>query len=253
MSHGHLWYTIFMKGGDFVMDYKRNTRYFRGVSYTLPIIGIVLGFILMASEVIIGLLLVAGSIGLIIFLMSLVPSDEEIDDVTFSHLKNIKNDAIKNITDAYSDFTVQEPIVISHYYYKPFDGNSVLTKRGKDGFVRSSAYASSIFLFTDHQLIHQRVVYSIINPALKTFTEEYYYDDIVTVKSHQSQSSPFDQSGVYKDVSTFTSQTFELITKGGNNITYTFRNNKQVDTIVTYMKQMIRKNKMTNDSHKQEG
>jgi len=232
------------------MNYKRNIRYFKGMNMLVPLLIGIAGILFAFVEEIRGwgLLMVVVSVLWFVAIKKLMPTDEEIDKITFAFLRNTEEGAIEKLKNSYDDFDLKDPIKINNYSFKPLKGVQPMAKRGKDNRVRSSFYAQSMFMFTDNQIIHRELVFSIIHPAVVTFTEEYYYDDLVTVKSHESDSMPFSPTGSYQNRGQVSLKSFELITKGGNNVTFSFRNQDKVDKVVEHMKMMIRKRKTSGDT-----
>lgn len=230
------------------MDYKRNKRYFKRFGLKIPIAMIIIGPIMIlleseASTTVLGLLLAGAGVAMLIAFHNMTPTDEEIDQVTYKMLEKTKEESLDKLKKSYNEFNLEEPIVISNYFFRPVSGHRPFTRMGKDRLYRSSLFNSAMFIFTDHQLIYQRTVFSIVHPMVKTFVEEYYYDDIVTVKTHESTSSAYNEKSQYSDLPEFTYNSFELITKGGNNVSFTFQQNEKIDQVVDYMKKMIRQRK----------
>ena len=232
------------------MDYKRNMRYFRRLNLTFPVLISLFGLILLIAgsddlgAIAIGLLMMIGGVLLGVYYIKLTPTDEEIDQVTMQYLKDIREKSISKLKDSYSDFETQEPIIISDYYFKPVNGQYPFTRMGKDHLYRSSMYSCSVFIFTNHQMVYQKTLFSIVHPLEKTFGEEYYYDDIVTVKTHESVSSNYNQKSQYDIAPQSIQNSFQLVTKGGNKITFSFKQNDKINKVVDYMKKMIRKRKL---------
>lgn len=208
------------------------------------------GFFFIFSDDIrmLGILMLVISISWFFAFVKLMPTDQEIDETTFSVLKENEKEVTEKLKNSYDNFNFKEPIKINNYSFKELKGVNPLVKKGRDKKIRSSFYTQSMFMFTDDQIIHQQLDFSIIHPTVVTFTEEYYYDDLVTVKSHESSSKSFSPTGAYEDKAQFSIKSFELITKGGNNVTFSFRNQEKVDEVVEYMKTMIRKRKTRNNS-----
>lgn len=168
-------------------------RYFRRTRIIRPILLVVFGIMVAISEELrgYGLLTIVAGILWFIAVINMTPTDVEIDSVTKEFKKSIQEDAIRKLKDSYYERGVKKPTIIGGYQFKPFGDMRLLFKRGRDGKKRSFLYTESLFLFTDNPFVHRRLVFSIVQPAVTTSTEEYYYDDIVTIKSHETDSKPF--------------------------------------------------------------
>ncbi len=231
------------------MNYRRNLRYFRGMKIIWAILLVVFGIMIAIDESLrgYGVLMIVAGILWFIAVINMTPTDEEIDSVTKAFKKSIQEDAIRKLKDSYDELGVKKPVIIGGYHFKPFGDMRLLFKRGRDGKRRSSLYTESLFLFTDNQLVHRRLVFSIVQPAVNTSTEEYYYDDIVTIKSHETDSKPFSERSDYRGPQV-TMRTIELVTKGGSIASFSFRNIEEVDAVVEHMKKMIRVRKVSADT-----
>jgi hypothetical protein len=179
----------------FIMDYKRNKKYFLG-GYTGLFIALIFWFIglaVLAANVIVGILFIGIGVAVFYFLyLKGQIKDEEIDRICEEQVKNIRVDAMNKLGLDEEEIKEAEPIIVHGYKtvgckrgdYVAID---TLYKLGKDGVLRTSNYQATVFFFSKDQVHSFTRDFSLIDDEKFDGTEEYFYRDIVSVSTEQGK------------------------------------------------------------------
>ena len=100
------------------MDYVKNQKYFKPLVLKFPLIVCAVGLVLlMAEQVLIGLLAIAAGAAIIFLQIKGKPSDEEIDAAVVSHLSDMKTRALKKLGVDEDEVSEIAPISFDGYVY----------------------------------------------------------------------------------------------------------------------------------------
>lgn len=226
------------------MNYRRNRRYFATLDWTLitvlAIIGMALFYLFTAVNLTFILLISIGillGLGVFIFLKYFNrPTDEDID-ATYQEAADIA--VRKGYQKLGLDPKVElelDPIVIHGPMVDPISFPPAI-KKGKDGKVRSSNHEMIVLLFSLKQVYVYHEQYSLIDDESIDVTDEYFYDDIVSVSVASTATTYYE--GRYRREEHFQHQTFKLIMEG-RHIECAILDDEMIATAVTQMRNLLR-------------
>lgn len=234
------------------MDYKLNKNYFAEkikipVKFYLIAI-VVLVILFMCKPVIATILLVVG--GLLAFaLHGKKPTDSEIDAQAASFLEGVKSRAFMKLGVDEEEVSIAEPIEFWGY---AFDGvladdanRQALNICGKDGKWRSSEVFIGGFYFSENVVHYYYKIASLVSDATKEGTEEYFYKDIVSVKT-ESGDKPFKdpKTGVEDDKRRVRYEGFVLRNTGGESTSCWVNDVTTAEAAVTAFRSLLKQKKM---------
>lgn len=223
------------------MDYEKNKRYFKKVSYggaiILTLIGIIIFFVCVSTSngdiAIIGLLLIAGGIGLIYLKIKSKVSDEEYDASVLSMISNIKSKALEKLGLEEEELITEdkEPVSIFGYDYK----NATKIKEGNDKIYRSDKFEIIMLFFTQQEAHIYTYKFDTTEPKQTEATDVYFYKDIVSVStaSDSIQSLGYNINYEY----------FKLTTAGGTALSVSLRDTNDAQNKIKAMRSILREKK----------
>lgn len=172
------------------MDYKRNAKYFKRIP-RIPA-KVFLGFIiimgvLFAMKPIIPISVLILLVVAFVLLYCGAPSDNEIDEQAAGMLDGIKARAFAKLGIDEEEIAMAQPLEFWGYNFNnvlPDDANrKAWNVCGKDGLWRSSEITIGGFYFSENVIHYYWRTASLVSDASKEGTEEYYYKDVVSVKT----------------------------------------------------------------------
>ncbi len=241
-----------------MLNYERNRRYFFPgtplLAYFLFFISIFTITVSVASIVTeiefhnflliqIGLLI----IGLLCILLGVfsyysykrkIPTDTEIDNVCKGRVYQALTQGLLKIGISPTDVNRAQPIVIGGYFFQKILTKSY-SKVGEDGVRRSSNYQCLILYLSEKQVFVYNLKFSLITPEITESTEEYFYQDIVTI----STSTQYVELSDHLRLVGFQKDFFQLITTGGNSLTCPIDDLSSIETSLHQLKQFVRQRK----------
>ncbi len=238
------------------MDYERNAKYFKPdpspkstKMIFIPIIaGIVLiiiekAFLLGFAFIVIGLI-----IGAIIYGGN-KPSDKEIDEQRDSFMNGLKEQALRKLGIDEEEVNLAPPKFLCGYSF----GRSILgdkanmklsDKKGKDGYWRSPECVLHAFFFTENEIHYYRKTVSLVSDSFKEFTDEFFYKDIVSIKTEILEKPWIDpKTGEESSTIKSRSQGFMLRNTGGETTECSCWSTEEADEAVNAMRSLVRQTK----------
>ena len=235
------------------MNFKRNAKYFSPnppspkASISLVLIGLVLiiffkswlcGAIFILLAVLIGYAMYSGR-----------PTDAEIDAQRDSLMSTLKDQALKKLGIDEEETKIAPPLFLRGYSF----GRSVLgdkanknvcDKIGKDGYWRSPECILSAFFFTEHEIHYYCRTASLVSDAFKEYTEEFFYKDIVSIKTDEIEK-PFLDPKTGKESLTQKTRgiAFMIRNTGGETTQCSCTNTQEADEAVNAMRSLVRQKK----------
>jgi hypothetical protein len=111
--------------------------------------------------------------------------DEDIQEV-------IKNRPYDKLGITKNDLVAESLLVVGPVYWSVsgFDVKDILMKKGNDGFNRFSIWTIQVFMFTENYLCSYKCQYNwITNTYINESTNEFFYKDVVSVKTDTVSSA----------------------------------------------------------------
>ena len=181
------------------MDYSRNRKFFKAKPspkfvLTLIVIGVI-GFLI---KPIIGIAFIALAVVVAVLQYGGRPTAAEIDAQAKSALNDLKARALKKLGIEEEEVTLAKPIEFWGYQLGPTvlggDLNGIRDVQGKDGVSRSPEVKVSGFYFSEHSVHFYYRIFSLISDLSREGTEEYFYKDVVSVKTESQDEQLYDRS-----------------------------------------------------------
>lgn len=229
------------------MNYTQNRRYFASLDWilmtVLAIISIALfylyGKVKLTFILLLGIAILLG-IGIVIFLKYFNrPSDEDID-ATYQEEADVAVRRGYKKLGLDPDMALElDPIVI-HGPMVDKIGHLPAIRRGRDGKVRSSNHEMIVLFFSLQQVYFYHEQYSVIDDERIEVTDEYFYDDIVSISLASTTTTYYE--GRYRREEHFQHQTFKLITEG-RSVECAILDDDMVASAVTDMRNVLREKK----------
>ena len=234
------------------MNYKRNAKYFRVLPSILTL-GLVILFI-------IGLILLVNKKGLpglaaivipVItgFVINRKPTDAEIDEQLESFMNTLKGQALKKLGIDEEETKIAPPLLLKGYSL----GWSVLgdkanrglfDKRGKDGRWRSPECVLHAFFFTENEIHYYRKTVSLVSASYKEYTEEFFYKDVVSIKTNELEKPWIDpKTGLESATEKSRTVGFQLSNTGGETTECACNSTEEADNAVNAMRSLVRQKK----------
>lgn len=169
------------------MNYSKNKKYFSPrPSLKTAVIGIAVVAGLFFVKPLWGLLalLVVGAVIYSVYFGR--PSDAEIDAQAAAMLADIKKRAFQKLGVEEEEVAVAKPIEFWGYEFGGLNdtaNRNAWNIRGKDGEWRSSEVRVGGFYFSENEVNFYYRIGSLVSDASKEGTEQYFYKDIVSVKT----------------------------------------------------------------------
>lgn len=237
------------------MDYKKNAKYFKKVP-TPPIK--VIGGLIVACVVAVSLNLVQPfaviTVGVIVLLYLIAtalgrPSDSDIDAQLESLMKGLKEQALRKLGVDEEEIKIAPPLFLKGYSFGASRLGDVANQklfdvRGKDGLWRSPECVLSAWFFTESQIHYYRRTVSLVSPSYKEYTDEFFYKDVVSIKTDEHEAPWVDpktgrESRDYKKRWT----AFMLRNAGGETTECVCNSTEEADNAVNAMRSLVRQKK----------
>lgn len=229
------------------MNYRRNRRYFATLDWilmaVLVIISIALFYLYSSLKlkllIVLGIVIVLG-IALIIFLKYFDrPTDEDIDatyqeEADIAIRKGYEKLGLDPDTVLMLDPIVIHGPMVNKIRYAP------AIRRGRDNKVRSSNYEMIVLFFSELQVYFYHQQFSIIDDESIETTDEYFYDDIVSISIASTSTTYY--TGRYRREDHFKHKTFKLVTEG-RSVECAILNDKMIASEVAQMRDLLREKK----------
>ena len=181
------------------MNYARNIKYFRPHRSPKAIVffAIIGVMIILLFKSLWGAVAIAFAVIIWIVRYGGRPTDAEIDAQRDSFMSALKDQALRKLGIDEEETKIAPPLFLRGYSF----GCSVLgdkanmelcDKKGKDGFWRSPECVLSAFFFTEHEIHYYSRTVSLVSDAFKERTEEFFYKDIVSIKTEEIEKPSVD-------------------------------------------------------------
>ena len=233
------------------MDYKRNAKYFKALKLPPKVIlavfvGIAILFSVKPAVAILGLVL-AGIIWW--FVYGGKPSDAEIDAALNSFMEKLHDQALKKLGIDEEEAKIAPPLFLKGYSL----GSSILGDRannklydirGKDGLWRSPECVLTAWFFTESQIHLYRRTISLVSASYKEYTEEFFYNDVVSIKTDELEV-PWIDPKTGKESTNFKAKgiAFMLRNTGGETTSCACNSTEEADAAVNAMRSLVRQKK----------
>lgn len=222
------------------MDFKRNKRYFEPINWKFSIIAIIVGLIFLAAAPVVGVIILAVAAAYLYFKIKGRPNDAEIDALIQKQADIALQKGYDKLGVDPDEVSLIDPIVIHGPMFErirlPY-----MTKKGKDGFVRSSNHEIMVFFFSEQQVYFYTYSFSIINDEVNEGTDECFYRDVVSVSTSSTTHTYIDS--LTKKEETFNLEVFKLTTSGATSMTCAIRDSQTVEPKIRGMKNLLRDKK----------
>ena len=203
------------------MNYERNKKYFNSARnlYIGSIAAMVIGAVLMiigfaAFETVIGilgLLVIAGGIGLLVYMKKSIVTDAEYDQAVSTKLTGMMQKGLDKLGIDEEEVKEIEPIWFGGYDYK----TASRVKKGEDNIWRSDRYEYVILFFSSNEVHLYKYRFDTTSDSESEETDVYFYKDIVSVATVSDT--------IDKGTKKIHSEYFRLTTAGGTTISASLR------------------------------
>jgi hypothetical protein len=233
------------------MNYARNARYFKpappiGAIIVIAIIGVIL---LVCKVWLWGVVAIVLAIAIGYVMFSGIPSDAEIDAQRDLFMEPLKDQAIKKLGIDEEEAKIAPPLFLKGYCF----GASVLgdkanqnvcDRKGSDGAWRSPECVLSAFFFTEHEIHYYSRTVSLISDAFKEYTEEFFYKDVVSIKTDEIERPWIDPKTGKESPTEKTRWTaFMIRNTGGETTECSCNSTQEADAAVNAMRSLVRQKK----------
>lgn len=243
------------------MNYSRNARYFRPApSPKSGIIFIVIGILLLGigaansigAPIAIGVVLIALGGLILYFKYSNIPSDQEIDRLAGELAKDIKSSALKKLGLEEEEISMAEPIMFYGWGFFE-DGRRPLHDESlgrawdvqRNGVWRAPVVELHFFGFSENMIHYYCKCISLVSSTYREDTDEYFYKDIVSVKTGTADFACYDFAKNKEDPSRHViADTFRLTSTGGTSISCKVHNHSQAEQSVNAMRNLLKQKKL---------
>lgn len=220
------------------MDYQKNQKYFQTVSYKGALILIAIGAIFFlvgmsgsAGTAFVGLLLIAGGVGLIFMKKKAIVTDAEYDASVGSMLNNMQGRALNKLGVDEDEVKEIAPISFDGYVYK----GASQAKKGEDGLWRTNKYESVILFFSEHEVHCYTYNFDTTSQKQTEATDVYFYKDIVSVSTASDTVTVLGQNVDY--------EYFKLTTAGGTALSVSLRDVNNAQRSINAMRALLKTKK----------
>lgn len=238
------------------MNYKRNARYFKKEPLPPPksiFGGIAAVALLVVFNVIsIGQVIILGIIiGVFLGILKfMTPSDAEIDAQLGSLATDIKERALKKLGIDEEEVSIAPPLFLKGYaFWKSRLGDVANMKlydvRGKDGVWRSPECVLTAWFFSEDQIHYYARTVSLVSDSYKESTEEFFYKDVVSVKT-DTLEKPWIDPKTGRESKDYKTRwlAFMLRNSGGETTECACDSSDEADRCVSAMRNLIKQKKL---------
>lgn len=217
------------------MNYQKNLKYFKKISFGGPIVMIIVGLIVSiigfntaGIVAVIGLLLIGGGIAIIVLLNLGRISDGQYDASVSSMLNGMKEKALNKLGVDEDEVKEIAPICFDGYVYK----GATLAKKGKDGLWRTNKYESVLLFFSENEVHCYTYRFDTTVQKQTEETDVYFYKDIVSVSTASDSAQVLGQNVDY--------EYFKLTTAGGTTLSISLRDVEGAQRSINAMRSLLR-------------
>lgn len=211
------------------MDYAANRKYFSPKPAIKPFATMIgIGAVLLfgggkfgwGAGIGIGIGLIV--LGIVLWVVVTIrPSDAEIEAQAKAMFDELDAKAFKKLGIDPSEVSLAKPVTFWGFRFEypsilgDIENNKAIWVCGKDGKDRSSEVTMTGFYFGENSVYCYERTQSLVSDALKEKTEEYFYKDIVSVKTDSSNIPFVDEKGNVIAGRRIRSEAFILTNMGG--------------------------------------
>lgn len=188
---------------------KRFAKYF--ISKWWFVCSILLGLICISDNTAWGVAFLSVGIAGLCYLCVLDPvTDEEFDKMFQEELNMVKKVALKKLNIDSSEMVAGQEMIYAPRLYK-LGGANPKYKKGKDGIARYTPVDVIIFIFTKKQIASYQCCLDLLTRKyLNESTDEFFYQDIVSVATNTETIEKTDLSKLDKKIKDMVSSKFSL-------------------------------------------
>lgn len=223
------------------MNYKKNAKYFRArPSAKRAVIGALVVLGLFAVKIPLGIVGALVFAAFVYFAYFGRPADAEIDAQAVTMLADIKKRAFSKLGVEEEEVALASPIEFWGYEYgdvlKDEANRKALNIQGGDGIWRSCEVKIGGFYFSEDVVHFYWRTASLVSDAFKEGTEEYFYKDIVSVKTETGDFKINGQEGQY--------ESFVLRNAGGESTVCSVSNGETAEAAVNAFRALLKQKKL---------
>lgn len=182
-------------------------------------------------------------IGALLYFMAILPSKNklnylsgsEYDAIVSQMIEKLGSDAREYLGLDASEVDEIEPIAFEGY---KFIGASHTRKDEADDLWRSDLYEKVIVFFTKNEIHLYKVFLNTLTEKITETTDVLFYDDVVSVSTKNEVEKIGNNSIEYIS--------FNLVSKGGNNVSIALNGNDNRQRSINAMRAMIKEKKIQN-------
>jgi len=202
------------------IEYERNAKYFKPVSYKagigLGVIGLILLFTGSAGAVFVGLLFAGTGAFLIYRQVAGRPSDAEVVRQIQAIMAELRQRALDKLGLDAEEVRLIPPIIVGGYFLGSL-GSGFQVKKGKDGKLRSSIIEGVAIFFAEQELHAYKYQVSLVEKDESSeSTDVYFYRDVVSVSTKSSSRSVSVVGETKPQI--WKTEVFTLTTSGGTDV-----------------------------------
>ena len=174
------------------------------------------------------------------------PRDKDIDNVRLELLGSLRERALQTLGIDEEEISRADPIEFASFEFPPMcaedkQGRPLIPMiRGRDGFWRSPV-CTVIGLYFSKTTVHcYRLARSITSPAQREETNDFWYNDIVSVKLTTQEIPAIDKNGNRINNKTVRYNEFSLRNAGGETFACSVRDYKAAEEAAIGMRSLLR-------------
>lgn len=232
------------------MNYNKNKKYFRrNPSAKGVVLGVIVAIILFNISVLWGVLASLAVVALVYFLYFGKPSAAELDAMAANMLTDIKKRAFPKLGVEEEEVSIANPIEFWGYNFGwdlNDDANQqALHVRGSDGRWRSSEVFVGGFYFSEDVVHYYYRIASLVSDAVKEGTEEFFYKDIVSVKTETEDRAFRDpKTGKSDEKYRVRYEKFALRNSGGESTNCSVNSSSEAEAAVNAFRALLKQKKL---------
>lgn len=232
------------------MNYNKNKKYFRPTpSAKGVIIGVIVAIILFNISALWGVLATLAVAALAYFLYCGKPSAAELDRMAAQMLEGIKQKAFPKLGVEEEEVSLARPIEFWGYNFGwdlNDDANQqAMHVRGSDGRWRASEVFIGGFYFSENVVHYYYRIASLVSDAVKEGTEEFFYKDIVSVKTETEDRAFRDpKTGKSDEKMRVRYEKFSLRNSGGESTNCSVNSSSDAEAAVNAFRALLKQKKL---------
>lgn len=228
------------------MDFKKNRHYFEPINWLVTIIFTIISIALLYFYIWIGIILLLG-IGSYIFLKYWYrPTFEDIDAVFDEQISTAVQKGFEKLGLVLDEVNEMDPVIIhgpmlDAFWFKP------AVRKGKDQKIRSSNYQVTVFFFSKQQMYLYHHSFSIIDDEKNEWTDEYLYQDLVSISTSSTVTTFYDSIRKVDDI--FNLEALQLTTRAGTTIACSIQDFQSIENTIRDMRSLFRSKRSSTHSY----